>query len=52
MSELVLSTAVVKHIDDRTVIKFANIDFETGLWLTPQMIKKKLLENGKINIFY
>ena len=33
------------------VIKFANIDFDTGLWLTAQMINK-LLENGKNNIFY
>ena len=29
----------------------ANIDFESGLWLTPQMINK-LFENGKNNIVF
>ena len=33
------------------VIKFVIIDFETGLWLIPQVINK-LLENGKKYIFY
>ena len=32
-------------------VEFTNIDFETGLWLMPQMINK-LLENGKNKIFY
>ena len=36
-----------KHIDDKAIIKFANVDFETGYWLTPQM-NNKLLENGKV----
>ena len=30
------------HIEDKTVIKLANIDFETGFLLTPHMINKLL----------
>ena len=35
----------------KTDKKFANVDFETGLCLTIQMISK-LIENGKNYIFY
>ena len=35
-----------KHVEDKTVIKFANTDFDTCLWLMPRMINE-LLENGK-----
>ena len=52
MSELVMQhSGKWKHVEDKTAIKFANTDFETGLWLMPQIINK-LSENGKNNIFY
>ena len=46
-----MSELVMQHVEDKMIIKFTNIDFETSLWLTPQMINK-LSENGKSNIFY
>ena len=40
-----------KHVQYKTDIKFANIDFESGLCWKTQMINK-LIEHGKNNIFY